>query len=127
MYYSLPFIGHDDHPVGVAAVGLIVVGRIEDALLTVALLGGDGGAEKIALGVERFGGPAEKLAVAVPVVGVDVLYVEIHAVIGFLMQGREHVFKKPVLHLLVGKDRVGDIAGEAAALAQIGDGQQGSH
>ena len=75
MYYSLPFIGHDDHPVGVAAVGFIVVGRIEDALLTVALLGGDGGAEKIALGVERFGGPAEKLAVAVPVVGLSLIHI----------------------------------------------------
>lgn len=127
MYYSLPFIGHDDHPVGPATVGPVVMGRVEKALLRVTLLWGNGGAEKIALGVEGFGGAAEKLAVAVPIVGVDVLNVEIHAVIGFLVQSGKHVFKKPVLHLLIGKYRVGDVAGKAAALAQVGDGQQGSH
>ena len=127
MCYSLPFIGHDNHPVGPAAVGLVVVGRVEKSLLAVALLGGNGGAEKIALGVERFGGAAEKLAVAVPVVGVDVLNVEIYAVIGFLVQSGKHIFKKTVLHLLIGEHRVGDVAGKAAALAQVGDGQQGSH
>ena len=127
MYYSLPFIGHDDYPVGPAAVGFVVVGCVEKALLAVALFGGNGGAEKIALGVESFGRAAEKLAVAVPIVGVDVLNVEIHAVIGFLVQRGKHIFKKTVLHLLVCEHRVGDVAGEAAVLAQVGDGQQGSH
>ena len=127
MFYSLPFIGHDDYPVGPAAVGLVVVGRVEKALLAVSLLGGNGGAEKIALGVEGFGGPAEKLAVAVPVVGENVFNVEIYAVTGLLMQGGKEVFKKTVLDLLVGEHRVGDLPGKAAAFAQVGDGQQGSH
>ena len=108
-------------------MGFVVVGGVEDPLLAVALLGGNGGAEKIALGVEGFGGPAEKLAVAVPVVGENIFNVEIYAVTGLLMQGGEEAFKKTVLDLPVGEYRVGNVPGKTAAFPQIGDGQQGSH
>ena len=127
MYYSLPFIGHNNHPVGIFTVDGVVVGGVENALLGVALLGGDGGADRIAHGMQRLRGPAEKLAVTVPVIGIDIFNVEIHPVIGLLPQNGQHIFKDPVLYLLVSEYRMGDVPGKAAALAQIGNGQQGSH
>lgn len=124
MYYSLPFIGHYYHTVGVPAVGGVVVRGVQQPLLLGALLRGNGGAEEVAARVQLVGGAAQKLAVTVAVVGVDIFDVEIDAVVVFQAKHGEDVLEQRVLRGLIREQRVGDLAGEAAGAAEIGHGQQ---
>lgn len=105
-------------------MGLVVVGGVEQALLVGALLGGDGRRDRAAQRVQTLGGAIDKLAVAVAVEGVDVLEVDVQAVVVLLPDLRGDIVQQPRLHPLVGEDGVGKVGGKAARLAEVRDGQQ---
>ena len=117
--YELPSLGHQDHAVGVFAVGLVIVGGVEKALLAPALLWSDGRGDRAAQGVQALGGAPDKLAVAVPVEGVDVLKVDVQAVVVLLPDEGRDIVQKPCLHPLVGEERVGKVGREAARFAEV--------
>ena len=121
-----PLIGHQHHPVSPAPMRGIVVGGVQQALLVGALLGRDGRRQIPAALVQQFGQAAQELVVAFPVEGIDVLDVQIDPGVAAAGQGGKDVLHRGVLHGLVGKDRVSDVAGKAAALAEIRHGQKGS-
>ena len=105
-------------------MGLVVVGGIEKALLVGALLGGDGCRDRAAQGMQALGGAIDKLAVAVAVEGVNVLEVDVQAVVVLLPDLRGDIVQQPRLHPLVGEDGVGKVGGKAARLAEVRDSQQ---
>ena len=105
-------------------MGLVVVGAVEQALLGCALLGGDSGGDRAAQGVQALGCPGDELAVAVAVEGVDVLKVNIQAVVVLLPDLGDDVVQKPCLHPFVGEDGVGKVGVEAACLTEVCDGQE---
>ena len=124
MCYQPPLIGHQDHAVCVFAVGLVVVGGVEQALLAPALLRRDGGGDRAAQRVQALGRASDKLAVAVAVKGIDILKVDVETVVALRVDEGDDVFQKPGLHSLVGEQGVGKVGGEAARLAEVRDRQK---
>ena len=74
--------------------------------------------------MQLVGGAAEKLAVTVAIVGVDIFDVEIDAVIVLHAQHGEDILEQRVLRSLIREQRVGNLTGETAGAAEIGHGQQ---
>ena len=97
---------------------------VEEALLVGALLGGDGRGDRAAQRMQTPGGAIDKLAVAVAVEGVDVLKVDVQAVVILLPDLRRYIVQQPRLHALVGENRVGKVGREAARLTEVRDGQK---
>ena len=100
-------------------MGLVVVSGVEKSLLGGALLGRDGGGDGAAQGMQALGRAAYKLAVAVPVKGVDVLKVDVQAVIVLLTDHGNDVFQESLLYRLVRQKRVGKVGGKAPRLPQV--------
>lgn len=117
--YELPSLGHEDHPIRIPAVGFVVVGGIEEALLVCALLGGDGGGDQTAQRVEALRRTGDKLAVAVAVEGIDIFKVDVEAVVALLVDKGDHVVQQPRLYPLVRQQGMGDVGGKASCLAEV--------
>ena len=106
-------------------MGAVVVGGVEDALLVGALLGGDGGGDRAAEGVEAFRRAGDKGAVGVAVKGIDVLKVDVQPVIALFVDERDDVLHQSRLDSLIGQQDVGQLRGEAARVADIRHREQG--
>ena len=123
MCYQPPPIGHEDHPIRILAVGFVVVGGIEEALLVCALLGGNGGGDRAAQRMEAPGRAGDKLAVAVAVEGIDILKVDVEAVVALFVDEGDHIVQQPRLHPFVRQEGVGNVGGKAAFFADVRDRQ----
>ena len=121
--YELPSLGHEDHLIRITAVGFVVVGGIEEALLVCALLGGNGGGDRAAQRMEAPGCAGDKLAVAVAVEGIDILKVDVEAVVALFVDEGDHIVQQPRLHPLVRQEGVGNVGGKAAFFADVRDRQ----
>ena len=74
--------------------------------------------------MKPFGRTFYKLTVAVAVKGIDVLKVDVQAVVVLCADAGDDIIKKPRLHAFVGEHRVGKVGGKAARPAEVRDGQK---